>query len=47
VGPGTVIHHALGVWIRELDYPKLATLESCVEHLTSLAGTSSNKETVR
>jgi acyl carrier protein len=41
------LHQALGVDIPESDYPKLATLEGCVEHLASLAGTPPNKESVR
>jgi acyl carrier protein len=41
------LHHALGVDIPESDYPKLATLEGCVEHLASLVGTPPNKESVR
>jgi hypothetical protein len=45
--PGKVIHHALGVEIPESDYPKLATLEGCVEHLASLVGPPPNKESVR
>jgi acyl carrier protein len=40
------IHRAFGVDIPEADYPKLATLEGCVEHLASL-GASSDKERVR
>ena len=30
------LHEALGVEIPEADYPRLATLESCVEHLRML-----------
>jgi acyl carrier protein len=30
------LHHALQVDIPESDYPKLATLDGCVEHLASL-----------
>jgi acyl carrier protein len=30
------LHHALQVDIPESDYPKLATLDACVEHLASL-----------
>ena len=41
------LHQALGVGIPESDYPKLATLEGCVEHLALLAGTPPNKEKVR
>jgi acyl carrier protein len=39
------LHHALGVDIPESDYPKLATLEGCVEHLASLGG-APNKERI-
>jgi acyl carrier protein len=41
------LHHALGVDIPESDYPKLATLEGCVEHLASLTGIPPNKERAR
>ena len=40
------LHHAFGVDIPESDYPKLATLEGCVEHLATL-GAASDKERVR
>ena len=30
------LHEALGVEIPEADYPRLVTLESCVEHLRTL-----------
>jgi acyl carrier protein len=33
------LHHALQVDIPESDYPKLATLDGCLAHLASLAGT--------
>jgi len=33
----TALHHALHVDIPEADYPRLATLRGCVEHLASLA----------
>jgi hypothetical protein len=46
VEQGNVTHYALGVDIPS-DYPKLATLEGCVEHLASLAGPPPNKESVR
>ena len=39
------LHHALGVDIPEPDYPKLATLEGCVEHLAALRDASPEKET--
>lgn len=29
------LHHALGVDIPEADYPKLATLDACVDYLAS------------
>lgn len=32
------LHHALRVDIPEADYPKLATLDGCVEHLAALVG---------
>ena len=32
------LHAALGVEIPESDYPKLATLESCIEYLVSRGG---------
>jgi acyl carrier protein len=38
------LHQALGVDIPESDYPKLATLDGCVEHLASLDATP-HKET--
>jgi hypothetical protein len=41
------LHHGLGVDIPESDYPKLATLEGCVEHLAAGAGTPPNKERAR
>jgi hypothetical protein len=34
------LHHALQVDIPESDYPKLATLDACLEHLASLTATS-------
>ena len=40
------LHQALGVDIPESDYPKLVSLEGCVEHLVPLDG-SPNKETAR
>jgi acyl carrier protein len=39
------LHQALGVDIPESDYPKLATLEGCVEHLAAL-GVPRDKERV-
>jgi acyl carrier protein len=39
--------HALGVDIPESDYPKLATLDGCVEHLAALTATPPNKERLR
>ena len=41
------VHKALHVDIPEADYPKLATLNGCIEYLASLAGTPPNKESVR
>jgi acyl carrier protein len=41
------LHHALGVDIPESDYPKLATLEGCVEHLASRLDTLPHKESTR
>jgi acyl carrier protein len=32
------LHAALGVEIPEADYPKLATLEACVDYLAERAG---------
>lgn len=32
------LHGALGVEIPEADYPKLATLDGCVEHLMAIRG---------
>lgn len=40
------LHQAFRVDIPESDYPKLATLEGCVEHLASLDA-STDKETAR
>ena len=40
------LHHAFGVDIPESDYPKVATLEGCIEHLRAL-GASLDKETAR
>jgi acyl carrier protein len=40
------LHQALGVDIPESDYPRLATLEGCVEHLAALTA-SADKETPR
>ena len=34
------LHEALGVEIPEADYPRLATLESAVEHLMAVLGAS-------
>lgn len=39
------LHNALGVDIPESDYPKVASLEGCVDHLASLIDTP-NKERV-
>jgi len=40
------LHHTLGVDIPESDYPKLATLEGCVQYLAALDGVR-NKESAR
>lgn len=40
------LHHTLGVDIPESDYPKLATLEGCVQYLAALDG-ARNKEIAR
>jgi acyl carrier protein len=40
------VHHALHVDIPEPDYPKLATLDGCVEYLAAFGGTA-HKETAR
>jgi len=41
------LHQALGVGIPESDYPKLATLEGCGEHLAPLAASPPNMEELR
>jgi len=41
------LHQALGVGIPESDYPKLATLEGCGEHLAPLAASPPNQEGLR
>jgi acyl carrier protein len=40
------LHHALRVDIPEVDYPKLATLDGCVEYLAAL-GTAPRGEAAR
>jgi hypothetical protein len=41
------LHQALGGGIPESDYPKLATLEGCGEHLAPLAASPPKKERLR
>jgi acyl carrier protein len=38
------LHQALHIDIPETDYPKLATLDGCVQHLSSLAAAVAKRE---